>query len=106
MFAGFGVQMSLAKYAPSGFFVTGLRLRGGGMKSRTLKFIQTAWVIEVALVILYTMFILPVLAPDRTGLWIAALPQLLAIIGSQGAAAGIGPLVSDYIKSRAQGGQQ
>jgi hypothetical protein len=70
------------------------------MKKWTLKLIQTAWVAEVGIVLIYTMIILPLAAPERTALWLSALPSLLSIIGSQGVAAGVGPLVSDAIKTK------
>jgi Na+/glutamate symporter len=69
-------------------------------KSPALTFIQLAWVIEVIAVILYTMVSLLLLTTERVSLWMGMLPSIIAIIGSQGAAAGAGPLISDYIKSR------
>jgi hypothetical protein len=69
-------------------------------KKWTLTLIQSAWVIESALLILYTIFAVPFLDTERLSLWLAALPILSSIIAAQGTAAGIGPLVSDHIKSR------
>jgi hypothetical protein len=72
------------------------------MKKRwTLTLIQSAWVIESGLLIFYTLCAVILLDTERLSLWLTALPVLSGIIAGQGAAAGIGPLVSDHIKSRA-----
>lgn len=72
-------------------------------KAWTLRFIQTAWVVEVGVLVLYTIGIVPFLDTERVSLWFKALPVLGTLIGTQGAAAGIGPLVSDHIKSNKGG---
>jgi hypothetical protein len=69
-------------------------------KHFALRFIQLAWVAEVLAVLVYTMLIIPFLSAERIGLWISMLPHILGIIASQGAAAGVGPLAADYIKTR------
>jgi hypothetical protein len=69
-------------------------------KNWTLTLIQSAWVIESALLILYTLCAVPLLDTERLSLWLTALPVLSGVIAGQGAAAGIGPLVSDHIKNR------
>jgi len=69
-------------------------------KNFTLKFIQIAWVIEVATVVLYTMFCLFLMPLDRLGLWLQFLPPLAGLIAAQGTAASIGPLVADKIKCK------
>jgi hypothetical protein len=71
-------------------------------KNLPLRFIQIAWVLEVIALLSYTMLILPLLSTERIGLWVSMLPHILGIIGSQGAAAGLGPLIADYIKTRNQ----
>jgi hypothetical protein len=72
-------------------------------KKWTLAFIQAAWVAEAAALILYTFCAVPLLDTERLSLWLTALPILSGIIAGQGAAAGIGPLVSDHIKTRTGG---
>ena len=67
------------------------------MKITPLKFIQFAWVSEVALIILYTMLIVPFLSSDHVELWHSILPTLERLIAAQGLAAGAGPLLSDQI---------
>jgi hypothetical protein len=69
-------------------------------KNLTLTVIQFAWVAESALLIFYTLCAVPLLDTERLALWLTALPILSSVIVGQGAAAGIGPLVSDHIKSR------
>jgi hypothetical protein len=69
-------------------------------KPWTLRLIQAAWVAEIAALILYTLAIVLFLDPERVNLWFEALPTLGTLIGGQGAAASLGPLASDHIKSR------
>ena len=69
-------------------------------KAWTLRFIQAAWVAEIAVLILYTIGIVLFLDPVRIDLWFKALPVLGTLIGGQGAAASLGPLASDHIKTR------
>jgi hypothetical protein len=73
-------------------------------KAWTLRFIQAAWVVEVGVLVLYTLGIVACLDTERVNLWLKALPVLGGLIGTQGAAAGIGPLVADHIKTRNGGG--
>jgi hypothetical protein len=72
-------------------------------KGFTLFLIQTAWVAEVAAVVLYTMIAVPLLENERVNLWLTALPVLTAIIGGQGAAASVGPLLADKFKRGGEG---
>jgi hypothetical protein len=69
-------------------------------KPWTLRFIQAAWVVEIAVLVLYTIGIVLFLDPARVDLWFKALPVLGTLIGGQGAAASLGPLASDHIKTR------
>jgi hypothetical protein len=69
-------------------------------KAWTLRLIQSAWVVEIALLICYTIGIVLFLDPERVDLWFKALPTLGTLIGSQGAAASLGPLAADHIKTR------
>jgi hypothetical protein len=71
-----------------------------GKKSFTLRLIQTAWVAEVAVLLVYTMAV--VLAADvaRVDLWLRLLPVLTASVVGQGAAASIGPLMADKMKQK------
>jgi hypothetical protein len=69
-------------------------------KAWTLRFIQTAWVAEIAILILYTIVIVLFLDPERVDLWFKALPTLGTLIGGQGAAASLGPLAADHLKTR------
>jgi hypothetical protein len=69
-------------------------------KNWTLTLVQFAWVAESAVLIIYTLCAVPLLDPERLSLWCTALPILSGIIVGQGAAAGVGPLVSDHIKTR------
>jgi hypothetical protein len=73
-------------------------------KAWTLRFIQAAWVAEIAVLILYTLGIVLFLDPERVDLWFKALPTLGTLIGGQGAAASLGPLASDHIKRNNGGG--
>lgn len=75
----------------------------GKKKSFTLLLIQAAWVAEVAAVVLYTMAVVPAMGTEKVNLWLQALPVLTAIIGGQGAAASVGPLVADRIKKGGEG---
>ena len=68
-------------------------------KFSPLKFIQIAWVAETIAVIIYTFIILPILSLERMGLWLQFFPHVMVLIGAQGTAAGIGPLMADKIKS-------
>jgi hypothetical protein len=69
-------------------------------KHFALRFIQTAWVIEVIVLILYTMLVTPLLNLERLTAWNSTLMAWVTLIGSQGAAAGLGPLASDFIKHK------
>jgi hypothetical protein len=68
------------------------------IKKFNLKFIQIAWVVEVAVVILFSGICLLVLDTDRLAIWHQYLPLISGLIGTQGVAASVGPLVSDKIK--------
>jgi hypothetical protein len=72
-------------------------------KAWTLTLIQTAWVVEAAVLIGYTLCMIPLLSPERLSLWLTALPVLSGVIAGQGAAAGIGPLVSKHIQNKGGG---
>jgi hypothetical protein len=72
-------------------------------KAWTLRFIQTAWVVEIAVLVIYTIGIVSFLEADRVDLWFKALPALGTLIGGQGAAASLGPLAADHIKTRKGG---
>jgi hypothetical protein len=74
-------------------------------KNWTLRLVQAAWVVEVAVIVAYTIIIIAALEPERVSLWLSALPQLILIIAGQGTAAAIGPLAADHIKSRGGGTQ-
>ena len=73
------------------------------MKNFGLRFIQTAWVVETIVVIVYTMAATLLLSPERITLWLNAVPLIAVLIGAQGTAAGAGPLVSDALKTRSRG---
>jgi hypothetical protein len=73
-------------------------------KHGALRFIQIAWVIEVIAVFLYTMLVTPLFDLERLTSWNSTLMAWVTLIGSQGAAAGLGPLASDFIKKK-QGGE-
>ena len=68
-------------------------------KNFTLKYIQLAWVTEIIIVLIYSMFIVPYMGLEKARLWMEHLPHITALIGAQGAAASIGPLVADKIKN-------
>jgi hypothetical protein len=71
-------------------------------KHFALRFIQTAWVIEVIALIVYTMLVTPLLTLDRLVVWNSTLMVWVTLIGSQGAAAGLGPLAADFIKQKGE----
>ena len=68
------------------------------MKKFPLKFIQVAWVAETIAVIIFSMATLVCLPAERVSLWHQLLPVIGGLITAQGAAAGVGPLVSDHIQ--------
>jgi hypothetical protein len=68
------------------------------MASFTLRFIQIAWVAETILILLYTMLIIVYLDSEKLNLWLQFVPTFTILIGAQGAAAGGGPLMADWIK--------
>jgi uncharacterized membrane protein len=72
-------------------------------KHFALRFIQTAWVLEVIVLIIYTMLVTPLLAIEQLTAWNSTLMAWVTLIGSQGAAAGFGPLASDFIKHNTRG---
>jgi hypothetical protein len=74
------------------------------MKDFTLSFIQIAWVGETILILLFTMFAIVFLDSEKLNLWLQFLPLFTILIGAQGAAAGGGPLMADWIK-RNEGGK-
>lgn len=64
-----------------------------------LTLIQIAWVVEAALVLANTVVAWWLRPADDFREWLASVPILAALITGQGAAASIGPLVSDKIKA-------
>jgi len=69
------------------------------MKKFNLRFLQIAWVAEVIALVAYSMVIVPFMDTDRVALWYQILPALGALIGAQGAAGSVGPLMADKIKN-------
>lgn len=69
------------------------------MKHFPLKFIQIAWPCEAIAILIFTIIAVIVLPLERINLWIQFLPVFSGLIAAQGAAGGIGPLVSDKIKA-------
>jgi len=67
------------------------------MKKFTLRFIQIAWVVETIAVLIYTIIIILFLSLERLHLWLQFIPVFAILIGAQGTAAGVGPLLSDQI---------
>jgi len=68
------------------------------MKKFNLRFLQIAWVAEVIALVAYSMVIVPFMDVDRVALWYQILPALGTLIGAQGAAGSIGPLMADKLK--------
>lgn len=72
-------------------------------KISPLKVIQIAWVVEAAVVCLQTIIAWWVCyalkGQEYFTSWIGSVPILAALIAGQGAAASVGPLVSDKIKA-------
>jgi hypothetical protein len=75
-------------------------------KHIALRFIQIAWVTEVIALLLYTMLITPFFELERLTAWNSTLMAWVTLIGSQGAAAGLGPLASDFIKHQKTRGEE
>ena len=73
------------------------------MKNFTLRLIQVAWVMETISILLFTMFAVIFIEPGKIGLWLQFIPMFTILIGAQGAAAGGGPLMADWIKSSEKG---
>jgi len=63
------------------------------MKIDAKELIQKAWVIEVAVLILYGLVILPWMAPAKIELFIELLPMYASLIAAQGIIAGAGPRI-------------
>ena len=70
------------------------------MKNFPLVFIQIAWVLETAALIIYTMAIMSSLEIDRINLWLNSLGTFALLIGGQGGAAFGGPLIADTIQNK------
>jgi hypothetical protein len=68
------------------------------MDNFALKFIQIAWVMETVLVLFYTVLIIFLVESEKISLWLQFIPNFTLLIGAQGAAAGGGPLMADWIK--------
>ena len=68
------------------------------VKKFSLRFIQIAWVTEIAAMIIYSFFVVPFFPIDRAELWYKLLPALGSMIVAQGGAGSIGPLVADKIR--------
>jgi len=73
------------------------------MKHFTLRLIQIAWVAETVMILLFTMISIIYLSPEKINLWLQFIPTFTILIGAQGAAAGGGPLMADWIKASARG---
>lgn len=67
------------------------------------RLIQMAWVVEVAILILYGLIGIPFLPIERLEFFIRMLPLFTALIGGQGVIAFAGPEVKRYIESRNMG---
>jgi len=67
-------------------------------KGFSLWLLQVAWVLEVAIVILYTFVGTIAFPTDRLTSWLSAMPLITALIATQGVIAGSGPLLADLIK--------
>ena len=72
------------------------------MKKFSLRFISIAWVAETIAVLIYTMTAVLFLSTDQINLWLQFIPAFAILIGAQGTAAGMGPLISDQINKRRQ----
>jgi len=73
------------------------------MKHFTLRLIQIAWVAETISILIYTMLAIIFLKAEQINLWLQFIPTFTILIGAQGAAAGGGPLMADWIKSSERG---
>ena len=63
------------------------------MKIDSKELIKIAWVLEVAILILYGLLILPWLDPKRIELFMRLIPMYGTLIGAQGLIAGVGPRI-------------
>jgi hypothetical protein len=69
------------------------------MKNFTLRLIQIAWVAETIIILIFTMAAIVKLKAEQVNLWLQFIPTFTILIGAQGAAAGGGPLMADWIKT-------
>ena len=65
------------------------------MKAKDI--LQKLWPLEVAVIIIYAMFIIPIVAINRVELFIRVLPLLTTLIGGQGVIAFAGPEIKRYL---------
>lgn len=65
-----------------------------------LDLIQKAWVAEAMLLLIYLCFAWWLMPPDRLKVVADMLPQIVLIIGGQGAVAAAGPEVKRLIESK------
>jgi len=69
------------------------------MKHFTLRFIQISWVTETVMILIFTMVSIIYIESEKINLWLQFIPSFTILIGAQGAAAGGGPLMADWIKA-------
>ena len=69
------------------------------MRHFTLRLIQVAWVAETVLILFFTMLSIIYIESEKINLWLQFIPSFTILIGAQGAAAGGGPLMADWIKA-------
>lgn len=62
--------------------------------------IKKAWVIEVAVLVVYTVVGSIWLSAEKFGLYLQALPALSLLIGGQGLLAGVGPEAKRWIEMK------
>ena len=68
-------------------------------KHFALNLIQIAWVVEVMVLLAFTFILILFSWTERFAMWTQVMPQLVLLIGGQGAIAGGGPLVSQALEN-------